>query len=682
MCEEVSRANGSGHRGSRAKTGRCHRYYCPFAHSQQELRTSPIAAEMRDQLIQRACETFSRDDCCQVCPPSRVQQPIDGSHGIAMMPFSSRGNQQNHPQDGAAHSPQPLPQMYAMPSLSALQAQAALSDGQDGMAQKDGFIQTPYIANLQNSPQIMAFRQAHWAQADTSSFLHNAPLNGLQQGCGMVVNQQGQAVPQEVMHHGGQAPTTASTPPPQHMVMVQGSPLGMPGAIGSPQHPNAGQMSMAHMMLTPQGMVTGVGDHSNGQMPVMQVTPLQTNQGERPDFRKDLSTILRNAGLERFTDVFAQAQLQGREAVLAMTAHQLGNLGMNAVEQSNFKYALEEFQKAEHAGMVMMQQPANGLRTPNMGAQLVIVPGYGCYAASPQPTPEGMQTLGYPNVSMPWSPQQMLGGYMPQVQSEQRSDQARQPGYQPPGNSVQQVQPQQQENVVFMQHSLPPVPPFPVQTSQPQQIQQPVHQMQLMPNQVNQQCEQVPSQPQGLPLSAPPGASPQMPHGAIATTQQHHIPHYGNAPAEPPQQNLPPGNLQPHVSSSQATPPPSDDSPQSLDVDSQANGNGHGNGDLKSDRNSKRRAKKQEGSSFMRTVEKLLEASDPPVLTVDELHKRIQAQGPQGESPATIPRLLQHLKALPERFLVDGQQVALVRFAHREEVQNILKAAPAKATRS
>jgi len=81
-------------------------------------------------------------------------------------------------------------------------------------------------------------------------------------------------------------------------------------------------------------------------------------------------------------------------------------------------------------------------------------------------------------------------------------------------------------------------------------------------------------------------------------------------------------------------------------------------------------------------VEKLLEASDPPILAVDELHNRIQAKVPQAESPATVPRLLQHLKALPERFLVDGQQVALVRFAHREEVQNILKAAPAKATRA
>jgi len=318
-----------------------------------------------------------------------------------------------------------------------------------------------------------------------------------------------------------------------------------------------------------------------------------------------------------------------------------------------------------------------------MGHQMVVVPGYGCYAASPQPTPEGMHALGYPNVSMQWShsPQHPFGGYMPQVQGEQRSDQARQPGFQPPGNLGQQVQPQQQDNVVFMQPSLPPVPPFPVQSHQPQQNQQSVHQMQLMPNQVNQQSAQVLSHLQGQRPGPPPATNPQLPHGANAAIQQHQTPHYANAPPQPPQQHQPPGNLQPHVSSSQTTPSLSDDSPQSYEFESpQANGNWLTNGTSKADRNSKRRAKKQEGSSLMRTVEKLLEASDPPILAVDDLHKRIEAQGPQAESPATVPRLLQHLKALPERFLVDGQHVTLVRFAHRDEVQHILKATPAKAT--
>merc|ERR1712194_816213 len=91
--------------------------------------------------------------------------------------------------------------------------------------------------------------------------------------------------------------------------------------MATPQHPNAGQMSMAHMMLTPQGMAPGVGDNSHGQMPMMQVTPVQANQGERSDFRKDLRVILRNAGLDRFTDVFAQVQIQDREAVMALSAN-------------------------------------------------------------------------------------------------------------------------------------------------------------------------------------------------------------------------------------------------------------------------------------------------------------------------------------------------------------------------
>lgn len=78
----------------------------------------------------------------------------------------------------------------------------------------------------------------------------------------------------------------------------------------------------------------------------------------------------------------------------------------------------------------------------------------------------------------------------------------------------------------------------------------------------------------------------------------------------------------------------------------------------------------------MRNVEKLLEASDPPILLVDELHRRLQASSvPQSENAATASRLLQHLKALPERFLVDGQRVTLVRFAHRDEVKHMLKPA-------
>lgn len=71
LCEEQS-TGGTATRHSRgAKRGKCHRYYCPFAHGAQEVRTTTLTEEQRD-LCLRELEVFPSDDCCKVCCQHRV----------------------------------------------------------------------------------------------------------------------------------------------------------------------------------------------------------------------------------------------------------------------------------------------------------------------------------------------------------------------------------------------------------------------------------------------------------------------------------------------------------------------------------------------------------------------------------------------------------------------------------
>lgn len=71
LCEE-HRSVGGEQRGARRKNrARCHRYYCPFAHSRQELRTSPLSGEQREACI-NALGIFPTGGCCYVCTRSEL----------------------------------------------------------------------------------------------------------------------------------------------------------------------------------------------------------------------------------------------------------------------------------------------------------------------------------------------------------------------------------------------------------------------------------------------------------------------------------------------------------------------------------------------------------------------------------------------------------------------------------
>lgn len=57
-----------------SKSARCHRYYCPFAHGQEELRESPLPSSTREKLLADVLEQFPRDECCEVCSPSCISK--------------------------------------------------------------------------------------------------------------------------------------------------------------------------------------------------------------------------------------------------------------------------------------------------------------------------------------------------------------------------------------------------------------------------------------------------------------------------------------------------------------------------------------------------------------------------------------------------------------------------------
>jgi len=68
LCKE--HASQSIQRNSRSSRGsrrhRCHRYYCPFAHGSEELRSSPLTQEQRDHCMQ-TLNLLPSDECCNVC---------------------------------------------------------------------------------------------------------------------------------------------------------------------------------------------------------------------------------------------------------------------------------------------------------------------------------------------------------------------------------------------------------------------------------------------------------------------------------------------------------------------------------------------------------------------------------------------------------------------------------------
>lgn len=75
MCEE-HRLLMTDVRGARRSKNRprCHRYYCPFAHGKQELRSSPMAPEQREAAIS-AIASFVPAVCCSVCTHNQLGPP-------------------------------------------------------------------------------------------------------------------------------------------------------------------------------------------------------------------------------------------------------------------------------------------------------------------------------------------------------------------------------------------------------------------------------------------------------------------------------------------------------------------------------------------------------------------------------------------------------------------------------
>jgi hypothetical protein len=88
ICEEYAANSGSNARQTRnAKKNKCHRYYCPYAHGQEELRKSNLTDEERNRFY-RGMEIFPSDVCCVSCTrhwvaPSVTEQPKPTNFGQA-----------------------------------------------------------------------------------------------------------------------------------------------------------------------------------------------------------------------------------------------------------------------------------------------------------------------------------------------------------------------------------------------------------------------------------------------------------------------------------------------------------------------------------------------------------------------------------------------------------------------
>lgn len=79
LCEEYTNNSGANSktRNSKKNQNRCHRYYCPFAHGNDELRTSPLSTEQREKCL-RGMEVFESDTCCVVCTRHWIIPPVSG----------------------------------------------------------------------------------------------------------------------------------------------------------------------------------------------------------------------------------------------------------------------------------------------------------------------------------------------------------------------------------------------------------------------------------------------------------------------------------------------------------------------------------------------------------------------------------------------------------------------------
>mmetsp|Transcript_119346 Transcript_119346/g.207174 ORF Transcript_119346/g.207174 Transcript_119346/m.207174 type:complete len:382 (-) Transcript_119346:135-1280(-) len=83
LCEEHRSLPNDQRSARRSKhRSRCHRYYCPFAHGKQELRSSPLTAEQCEACV-RAVVVFPHGMCCNFCSHNSLA-PVcaDGSSAL------------------------------------------------------------------------------------------------------------------------------------------------------------------------------------------------------------------------------------------------------------------------------------------------------------------------------------------------------------------------------------------------------------------------------------------------------------------------------------------------------------------------------------------------------------------------------------------------------------------------
>lgn len=82
LCEEHRSLPNDQRSARRSKhRSRCHRYYCPFAHGKQELRSSPLTSEQCEAYI-RAVVIFPHSICCSFCSHNQLAPVYADGSGV------------------------------------------------------------------------------------------------------------------------------------------------------------------------------------------------------------------------------------------------------------------------------------------------------------------------------------------------------------------------------------------------------------------------------------------------------------------------------------------------------------------------------------------------------------------------------------------------------------------------
>jgi hypothetical protein len=141
LCEEHTNNNVGAKQTRNAKKNRCHRYYCPFAHGPEELRSSVLQPEDRDRLI-AAHVAFPSDPCCSVCtrhwvtpslnpdapkfPTAAEQAALAAAFGEQGPPLPWAPNLQNGTQPPIGLNPNLWDVLSTVPNLNGLTTQGDL----------------------------------------------------------------------------------------------------------------------------------------------------------------------------------------------------------------------------------------------------------------------------------------------------------------------------------------------------------------------------------------------------------------------------------------------------------------------------------------------------------------------------------------------------------------------------